>query len=66
MLAADLADIRADNVRRCVAQIKLGFRPEQLRFMGFADGCIAEASRFIDGDKGPYGEQNHEVGHETC
>ena len=55
----DLATIRAEQVARCLEQAKLGHNDASLRLMGFADGAIIEARRFIDSDKGPYGEQNH-------
>lgn len=59
--ACNLVQIKAENVRRCLEQIRLGYATDQLRLMGFAEGCIIEARRFIDDDKGPYGKQNHEV-----
>lgn len=58
----DIAGIRAEQVARCLEQAKLGHNDASLRIMGFADGCIRDARRFIDADKGPYGEQNHPSG----
>lgn len=59
MSLKDLAAIRSENVRRCAEHIRLGHSDAALRIMGYASGCILDARRFIDGDKGPYGEQNH-------
>lgn len=51
--------IRRANVHRCLALVQLGHSDAALRLMGFADGCIRAARRFVDCEAGPYGAQNH-------
>lgn len=46
----DLTAIRAENVRRCIHHIRLGYDNPALRLAGYAEGCIIEA-RLAEGNR---------------
>lgn len=57
----DLQSIRRAIVRECVTQARLGRNNNELRLMGFADGCINEARRCLSADDEPYSYNNQPI-----
>lgn len=61
-LDEELREIRRSMVRECATQGRLGRTNNELRMMGFSDGCIIEARRFLAADESPYNYNNPPVG----